>query len=445
MAETGKQRAARIPLTYYREPDRLQRWKLHLTVGCLIVAGLWLGGQHLLRGHSSQLVYSRGPVASVHATWETQCESCHLPFAGTSSESFVHQFEGPSRGADLQCQACHAGGVHHANQLKVKTPTCGGCHRDHRGRDASLVRMDDSQCTKCHQNPAASVQDGKTNFGSITRFDTDHPDFAVREDPGKLKFNHKLHLAAGLKMGEATTQLRCDSCHRPEADGRYMAPVQFESHCKSCHPLTLRSSDASSPLLEVPHRLQPEAIRRFLWGAYAEESKSKIASRSRQPSRPLPGDTLEKARSEIGRKAEEGWNFLNLDKVLDGEKLLYLGKTTCGECHLIERSEKAELGRIVAPNVPRSWLSHARFDHSAHRVMDCLACHGKASNSDSHTDVLMPTIDACRSCHAPAKQTAEGRNGGARFDCVECHGYHHGSRDPERRFTEAREFLLNKK
>ena len=41
-------------------------------------------------------------------------------------------------------------------------------------------------------------------------------------------------------------------------------------------------------------------------------------------------------------------------------------------------------------------------------------------------DILLPGIDNCRSCHAPAKFVAGVAQAGVNHDCVECHSYHHG-------------------
>src|SRR5690348_2383413 len=90
--ETGKQRATRIPLDYYKRPDRLLRWRRRLALAAFIVALAWLatgfapGGRWGVRSNGlGRLRYSHGPVAKVHATWEAQCEVCHVPFQPTGA------------------------------------------------------------------------------------------------------------------------------------------------------------------------------------------------------------------------------------------------------------------------------------------------------------------------------------------------------------------------
>ena len=45
-----------------------------------------------------------------------------------------------------------------------------------------------------------------------------------------------------------------------------MLPVTYEKDCRGCHPL---SFEKTMPSVQVPHHLQPQAVREFLWGAYA--------------------------------------------------------------------------------------------------------------------------------------------------------------------------------
>ncbi|MEX2016815.1 MAG: cytochrome c3 family protein, partial [Candidatus Hydrogenedentales bacterium] len=112
----------------------------------------------------------------------------------------------------------------------------------------------------------------------------------------------------------------------------------------------------------------------------------------------------------------------------------YLETAVCAKCH--EQSDTAESDSArsafsaVAPvQVPAVWLKHARFDHSAHRAVACVECHGgaysdHASASRLASDVLLPNLENCVRCHAPRRELAGEMVGGARHDCVECHDYH---------------------
>ncbi len=490
--ESGKQRAGRIPLNYFRQPNRLERWKNRLAVGALVVAVAWplLG---LVRRNEGRTDYMRGPVIQVHAWFEPDCNRCHDPFTKINGPSLAQGVFGSAHSSSLLCRECHMkdGGPHH--QIQDREPACASCHRDHQGRNFSLVRVPDSDCTQCH----ADLHPNPNNLGHISRFTkARHGEFGlfVRQqgDPGKLKFNHALHMAAGMKSpkgdpnwtlrkvakeyreryaGEPPkgedgllteeqltkrVQLSCSSCHAtdpadlglkrgqltglPEAalmparrDGAYMLPITYENQCKACHPLTVPSNtaDPKSPPLEVPHRLQPFPLHEYLRGAYTRQvvvEKHPDLLDQFVPSRPKPGKLPDAdERERVGKLIDA--------EVLAAEKILFLGKQTCGECHYYEGSRGANALKLgLAPqdltiepgNIPSVWFKHARFDHAAHRALDCQECHQKADASTTSADVLIPGIDNCLQCHAPRRGSGAQARGGARFDCVECHRYHHG-------------------
>jgi len=208
-----------------------------------------------------------------------------------------------------------------------------------------------------------------------------------------------------------------------------MLPITYENHCRACHALTFESK---LPALTIPHGLEPRQVHDFLWGAYAEEELGKKDRDLPKPTRrPLPGNEAEQEnslRKELGAKlAGKMEAFLYLDKVADADRKVFLGKQTCGECHVYERSGTQIVpDRIVPPEVPEVWFEHAVFNHAAHRALDCLACHAQAKTSTASADVLLPAIDTCFVCHAPQSNHDGKIHGGARFDCTECHRYHHG-------------------
>ncbi len=477
--ETGKQRAARIPLDYFKKPGPLERVKRALTgVAALGVIGWW--GSGMLRPHREAMRYSRGPVAAAHAVWDAQCDACHVPFRRIGAASW----SGAGR-----CETCHAGPPHHAAERPGDTPSCAQCHREHRGRDASLVRIADADCLACHDHLAAHTQPearppGAEFASHVGRFDRDHPDFKIpREspgtDPGKLHFNHARHMAPGMVLtndgsvltndgssftladipaaereryrgrgasGAATpdsaaVQLSCAACHqldnahaseaaehaasRPQPArprGAYMLPIRYDEHCRACHPLTFDTELAGRT---VPHPLAPDAVQDFLENTYAAQYLLEHPESLDRPAatRTMPGPSSEqqnKARDAIERK------------VATAGRLLFLGQTTCAECHAFERQAGAVVPEQVLPtDVPTVWYRHATFDHAAHRAVSCRDCHGGAypdspQASVKSSDVLLPGIAVCRRCHAPAQALASDRGGGAGFACTECHRYHNG-------------------
>jgi mono/diheme cytochrome c family protein len=112
----SKTRVERIPLTYYYKNDPVDKTKLALTVVAILGFGAWAAFGLV----ADPKQHSPGPVASVHAMWNTQCSACHKDFRPTSGDAFAvfgnqEQLSllGPdSRHGAIQCTQCHAGGAH---------------------------------------------------------------------------------------------------------------------------------------------------------------------------------------------------------------------------------------------------------------------------------------------------------------------------------------------
>jgi predicted CXXCH cytochrome family protein len=466
-ADPGRSRPARIALDYFKQSDSLRRWKWILTVAATVVALAWiLSG--ILFSDGGRLRYSRGPVASVHAMWDAQCESCHSSFQPIQGDAWAASIFGTA--GDAKCQRCHTGPEHHEG---VTAPPCASCHQEHQGREASLVRLADAVCVQCHGDLTAH-KSGSKYASSITRFNLDHPEIRIEDpetgsrnplddgatDPGKLKFNHRLHRAPGLTLdkdgkefkykdirnpiereryiretegsADKAVQLKCESCHQldselngkrtdsianlpgaavspPRAAGASMLPIVYEKHCKACHPITFDKDSAA-----VPHRLQPKELKEYLKRHYAGrllEDKESLFDKE-VPPRLIPGKSrdpeMEKAMNRI------------LSKVSGAEKVLYKSndKKTCSECHYYDENHDI----IKSTNVPTIWLPHAYFNHLSHRAVECAGCHKDADTSTDAKVILLPRIDVCKKCHAPPAKNS----GGARTNCTECHRYHNG-------------------
>ena len=200
--------------------------------------------------------------------------------------------------SDKLCEACHKVPDHASNQIHAEIEGCAACHSDHHGRNADLMNVADSKCTVCHANIATHVYGGEKatapRIKDVTDFVTNHPEFKLdspRKDPGPLKFSHLWHLLPGLPFGKGPYRLSdlspqdrehyrktgqtdndlitldCSACHelnRSEgsprgaangadigqamstgpmhAAGDYMLPINYEMHCRACHPLTYSGS-----------------------------------------------------------------------------------------------------------------------------------------------------------------------------------------------------------
>jgi hypothetical protein len=476
--ETSKGRATRIPLDYYRKQDWLRRSKFWLALLAVVPAIAWAGFNSM----RSESFSSPGPVVTSHALWDHECAACHISFTGIRDDA-IRLAGSPAHATDRKCQACHLGPQHDAHQLAHDVVGCASCHEDHRGRDASLTRIADAACTNCHADllkhtttPERVVDDSRTDlerrtvFGRVTAFDADHhPEFqSFRSDPSRLKFSHRRHLAPGLNFGEhdrfpakrirdldpddrqryrspgqtddATIQLTCAACHTLEAretrpghaesssafqtrsSGAYMAPITYEAHCRACHPLEFERHEEGEPMKLIRHGLAPHEIRDFLAGQYDRallDPSPEMAVVPRPTSRPFPGKPAPPA--TIATRDAVRSQIAAADEFLRGR---------CLECHDLPGLPSQS---ATAPtHVPDVWLRHARFDHAAHRAVECRVCHTQDYLYDprrsengmallDNQDVLMPKLEVCTQCHVAERA---GKPGGARVDCVECHWYH---------------------
>src|SRR5262245_34917215 len=86
--ETGKRRALRIPLDYYKKANPLERRKLLLALIALLAAGGWIA-YLFATGESGQRAFSHGPLAAVHQNLDASCEKCHVSFEPIASSNFL--------------------------------------------------------------------------------------------------------------------------------------------------------------------------------------------------------------------------------------------------------------------------------------------------------------------------------------------------------------------
>jgi hypothetical protein len=191
----------------------------------------------------------------------------------------------------------------------------------------------------------------------------------------------------------------------------YMAPATYTRTCAACHTLQFdkRLPDA------VPHDT-PEVIHPFI----VARLQSYIATHPadlhvpRDPSRDLPEKLIP---ADYRLETPSEWVA---ERTAEAEQLLW--RKTCKECHTLVSSEGGALPKIAPSNITARYMPHALFDHSQHGLVDCTSCHAAALTSQQSSDVLLPGIATCRSCHKPGGEAAESR-------CFECHTYH----DPTQR------------
>jgi hypothetical protein len=136
------------------------------------------------------------------------------------------------------------------------------------------------------------------------------------------------------------------------------------------------------------------------------------------------------------------------------------GEDRCGMCHGVRKGSARDGDDDIAPvQVPRTWLPHADFSHRSHTPSDCNICHAAITvfdpaaspevprpswaerqstpyglltpdelaredpgltPSDAASDVSIPDLDACRTCHLGP----DAPTGFIASECALCHRFH---------------------
>jgi hypothetical protein len=453
---TTKKLAQRIDLNYFKRPTPLKRAKLWLSLLLPLLAIVWISWYAF---HKDARVYSSGRMSEPHAILEKECASCHVQKASVFSAKPDSQ----------ACLSCHDGPIHHTSQ--ITTPDCASCHTEHRGR-INIAAVSEKACAECHSDLHTAGRPTRYSL-HIRSFAGGHPEFAAlrdkHRDPTTIKLNHAIHLKP-IRRGPTgpIVHLDCSDCHRPAAaktswtyaDANYlpidapasvgapsfsahevsslvprnpstgrelMAPVTFANSCASCHLLTFDKRFSEG----VPHD-KPEVIHAFLkkkFQDYAAAHPSELRAQ-REPDRDLAGRPLA---PRIQTLTASDWVAV---RTSDAEKLLW--RKTCLQCHQLTFGANPplpvalqnitlntnSLPQIADSHVVTRWMPHAKFDHQAHGGFTCVSCHEKTLNSVDSSDLLLPGIATCQTCHAPGPDHAESR-------CFECHTYHDWSQRKE--------------
>jgi hypothetical protein len=425
---TAKQRAQRIDLNYFKRARGMKRWRILLSLALPVAAVLWVSAFAVA---GSRTPFSAGPVSSAHAFAEMRCEVCHT---GSSTPRDPRR-DFRAHTTDTACLACHDAPAHAANQTTPRT--CATCHQEHRGR-VQLAQTSDGFCLECHAG-LKTTRGAPAIATTIGAFPSGHPEFAAlkpgAQDPGRLRFNHAVHMKDPIRGPGGPRTLECATCHKPDvtrsgakvkgpATTGLMAPITYQQHCASCHPLFFDERIEQA----APHAL-PENVRAFVQQALTAYIRQNPGDISR------PDSAFRRVPLNFPRPAEPPAR--NADewvarRAAADERLLW--NKTCAECH---EPAAAEASARQAPNavaqlplpayarseVTKQWMPRAAFDHTPHRMVTCASCH-PADASTRTSDVLVPGQAVCATCHAPSKGALRPGSGQAESRCFECHQYH---------------------
>ena len=367
------------------------------------------------KSHNS---WSPGPLHSGHSMLANNCEACH----STSFKSID----------DASCNACHQMGEHGSetnkvnfahNSDRVGLKHCADCHVEHKEVTA-FMPTESKLCVQCHANLASIVtspiNDSFASFHAHSEFmlmqgttRVKISDKVAAKDPTPLKFNHEIHLKPDLKGSNGKVTMACDDCHKFSHDGVQTGKINFETNCRSCHPL---SFDDRIPKSVVPHG-DAEAVFQFLLGEYSKFLGVDLPKKSESDSvRRIPG-------KPDAKNPERPVLLASVIKEARASEDLLFAKTSCQLCHIITKKDNSDPWAsnydVKKPQIPEKWLAKANFNHGAHEIASCESCHIDTRKSKETSDVLIPGIETCRSCHVD-----EGHKGLVPSNCSGCHAYH---------------------
>ncbi|MGI9290012.1 MAG: cytochrome c3 family protein [Gammaproteobacteria bacterium] len=396
-------------------------------------------------------IWTSGPLHPGHElSSEGDCKVCHqVPFMMVKDEACVD--------CHLETQSHISTGFHAFDEGNGER--CGACHREHDGPDF-LVETQMGLCTDCHVDPVEATP-GDVTYLAVKGFaESTHPPFRLSmpkastedaildrwelvsalhgdaEDDSKLVFPHDYHLdSEKVEVGAEGRGMVCADCHIAKEDGEHFQPIVMEEQCASCHKLTFDKTDANRLL---PHTEAREVIRvmegHFIRDALEPTDDGFTSYRWRRiPDREdreygCKKTPLECARETLVAEVELRFEMPANTCAADDPGCVPPTAGGCLECHQVVKNPDKVLEdryQVVPAKLPDDFYPSQRFDHFSHGVMEgqtgdaaCLVCH-TADISAKSTDLLIPDVDNCLSCHGDSSVPAIVES-----TCVDCHRFH---------------------
>jgi len=273
---------------YFWDRTPLARVRFLLVLAAVVVPLVWAAASFVLPARVAHSQLTHGTLTSPHQAWENECEACHRPrstaefgFGSVASADSVHK-----RWNDLTCENCHSGKGSTIVEVRNYAPhhvsakpelACASCHHDHQGRDFSLTRVGDSDCTQCHQDLKNHHEKSTPAFANaVTNFDKDHPEFKGAKTDFKrtLKFSHQHHMTPGIPYTQAAIDNKTNGAWKldripPEFREFYRQPGEKDDalvslSCSSCHQLDAGRVDKDAAPAERQAWLAAEALAKNL-------------------------------------------------------------------------------------------------------------------------------------------------------------------------------------
>jgi len=195
----------------------------------------------------------------------------------------------------------------------------------------------------------------------------------------------------------------CSDCHHPSEDGVRFKPISMDRDCEACHSLVY---DKVGPTFR---KLKHGDVDQMV-------ADLSVAGNTTQP--------VVTGRSRPGSFASGQPYFARFSRPVGGGLVAgALGKDgVCGECH----TATVHNGRpaVVPVVIPERYMANGWFDHAAHKQTKCSECHA-AAGSERSSDVMLPKIAECRTCHVSEQAQGLFRpKDKVPSGCAMCHAYH---------------------
>lgn len=433
--------------TSIRDTWLSKRWPAWVSLALVLVFALAVPLYLVMDGDDStpaagaslltDAIWTSGPLHAVHnQSIGDDCGACH-------SELF-------ERVQDDACTACHKDIEDHivpghAALEAMPTERCAVCHKEH-NEPTLLVIEADSLCTDCHDD-GGTLSRVSPHVEVATGFsEASHPLFEVAlpiaqatpkatglvfdwrlhevplqgaQEQSNLKFPHDLHLDVDSVRTQGGEALGCGDCHTLSPDREHFVPVSMAAHCRDCHELTF---DAGAPQRQLPHGQPSEAVATMeghFIRVYADPTRAAEPQRER---RRRPGRSTENTNTCTGSALQ-----CALART-EAEVINQFTRSGCVTCHRVDDTQTSDLFtrfQVYPVRLPGDFMPTARFDHHSHLTQKdkagdaaCLTCH-EATASSASTDLMIPDIDNCTSCH-----TDHTVADSVPLNCVDCHAYH---------------------
>jgi hypothetical protein len=396
--------------------------------------------------HADEM-WSSGPLSQGHAALENDCKACHIqPFEAVTDQAClachtaIHDHADPFRLARAAPDITGWGKVKLAFQETFNIPPgrCVECHTEHEGSQ-QMVPTAQQFCSDCHQSLDSKLPD--TQLANAGDFGTSHPEFqpavlmrwngdrpmlqrvSLASKPtemSNLKFPHDMHLSKTNGVAQMARRLSaehgfgqaldCKDCHDATADGVRFQPVNMEEDCGMCHSLAFDTSAGTLRTLRHGDPAQVVADLRDMFRARAPSPAATLGGMSRR----RPGDEM---MMRNVRQFRIGTGAGRAERAI---KAVFSPGGACYDCHVIEPPAPGTLNYEVKPVAfPIRYMHKGWFDHKAHATETCVSCH-QAPTSDASSDLLLPDLASCRTCHGGES----ARNVDVPSGCAMCHDYH---------------------